>query len=528
MGAHDPGRQGALVTQEKAKLRKVLRRFDLVLFTACAIVSLDTVAFAAQAGAQVITWLLISLVLFLIPYGMLVAELGSAFPVEGGPYEWVKMSFGRLAGAVTAVLFWLTNTIWIGGTLAATAIATLNAFVAAKPLGTLGEIIAGLVFTWITVALAVIAFRYGKWAPNIGAVLKIAVVGLFTILFIVFLTQHGQPAGVSTPADLKPSVNGFLTLVGVLVFLWVGFELSTGASEEMHNPRRDVPQMIARSGIIAALMYGLAIVGIMLVIPKAALSGVSGFADAYKAVSGGLHSGPLDVVFGIMIILALAGSGSVWLQGCDRIQAIAALDGAAPSWMGRFAGFGTPITVNLMSGVIGSAFVLLVFLITHGSLARFFSLMIALAISSSALCYVLVFPSLIVLRRKYPHAHRPYRVPGGMAGAWGAALITEAFVLVTAVTLLWPGAINAWLGERYSIKTSWGVSRVFFESVTLSVFGAMVLLGVVFWAAGAAGRRRGLTGEAEFGAETATDASAGNSTELPLPGTRRRARGPWI
>jgi amino acid transporter len=401
-------------------------------------------------------------------------------------------------------LYWLTNTIWIGGTLAATAIATLNAFVVGKPLGTVGEIIVGLAFTWITVAFAVIALRYGKWAPNIGAFLKIAVVGLFTILFMVFLTQHGQPSGVSTPADLKPSVDGFLTVVGVLVFLWVGFELSTGASEEMHNPQRDVPRMIVGSGIIAALLYGLAIVGIILVISKAELSGVYGFADAYKAVSSDLHSRPLDVVFGIMIILALVGSGSVWLQGCDRIQAIAALDGAAPSWMGRFAGFGTPITVNLMSGVIGSAFVLFVFLITNGSLARFFSLMIALAISSSALCYVMVFPSLIVLRRKYPHAQRPYRVPCGIAGAWVAALITEAFVLVTVITLLWPGVINAWLGESYSIERSWGVSRVFFESVTLGVFVAMVLLGVVFWAVGAAGRRRGLTGEAGFDREAAT------------------------
>src|SRR5215469_5138969 len=95
---------GSLAIQEKAKLRRVLGRLDLVLFTACAIVGLDSVAFAAEAGAQAITWLVISLVVFLIPYGMLTAELGSAFPVEGGPYEWVKLSFGRLAGSVTAIL----------------------------------------------------------------------------------------------------------------------------------------------------------------------------------------------------------------------------------------------------------------------------------------------------------------------------------------------------------------------------------------------------------------------------------------
>jgi hypothetical protein len=76
---------GTLAVQEKSKLRQMLRRFDLVLFTACAIVGLDSVAAVSQAGAQAVTWLVISLVVFLIPYEMLVAELGSAFPVEGGP-----------------------------------------------------------------------------------------------------------------------------------------------------------------------------------------------------------------------------------------------------------------------------------------------------------------------------------------------------------------------------------------------------------------------------------------------------------
>src|SRR5215470_8301447 len=166
--------QGVLVSQEKAKLRKVLGRFDLVLFTACAIMGFDGVAAAAEAGAQAITWLVISLVVFLIPYGMLTAELGSTFPVEGGPYEWARMAFGRPAGAVTAVLYWLSNPIWIGGTLSATVIATLNAFVLSNPLGTAGEIIVGLVFTWITVGTAIIAFRYGKWGPNIGTFVKIA------------------------------------------------------------------------------------------------------------------------------------------------------------------------------------------------------------------------------------------------------------------------------------------------------------------------------------------------------------------
>src|SRR2546428_3862869 len=115
-----PAHAGTLVLQEKAKLRRVLGRLDLILFGACAIVGLDTVAFAASVGGQAITWLALSLVFFLIPYGLMMAELGSTFVVEGGPYEWVKMSFGRLPGSITAVLYWLSNPIWIGGALART------------------------------------------------------------------------------------------------------------------------------------------------------------------------------------------------------------------------------------------------------------------------------------------------------------------------------------------------------------------------------------------------------------------------
>ncbi len=495
MAAADVTYDGSLAIQEKAKLRRVLGRLDLVLFTACAIVGLDSVAYAAEAGAQAITWLVISLVVFLIPYGMLTAELGSAFPVEGGPYEWARMAFGRPAGAVTAILYWLSNPLWVGGTLSAATIASLNAFVLTKPMSTAWEIVVGLAFIWVTVAIAIIAFRIGKWGPNIGTFVKMAVVVIFTMLFISYLVKHGRPAGASTMGDLKPSLDGFLTAIGILVFLWVGFELSNGASEEMRNPKRDVPRMIVQSGVIAAVLYGLVIIGIILVIPSAKLSGVSGFVDAYTAVSSGvLHSHPLNVLFAVLVILTLVGSGSVWLEGADRTQAIAALDGAAPSWMGRFTSFGTPIAVNLSSGVVASVMCVLVLLVTKGSLASFFAVMLALTISSTTLSYIFIFPALTILRRKYPNADRPYRVPGGALGAWAAVIITELFVIVTVITLVWPGGINAMFGQSYSVEASWGVSRTFFEVVTLGSLLVMVALGLAFWRLGEQKRRAGLVG----------------------------------
>jgi amino acid transporter len=184
----------------------------------------------------------------------------------------------------------------------------------------------------------------------------------------------------------------------------------------------------------------------------------------------------------------------VWLEGADRTQAIAALDGAAPSWMGRFTSFGTPIAVNLSSGVVSSVVCVLVLIVTKGSLASFFAVMLALTISSTTLSYIFIFPALTILRRKYPGADRPYRVPGGTAGAWAAVVITELFVIVTVITLVWPGAINAVFGQSYSIEASWGVSRMFFEITTIGSLLVMVALGLVFWVLGERKRRAGVTG----------------------------------
>jgi amino acid transporter len=135
-----------------------------------------------------------------------------------------------------------------------------------------------------------------------------------------------------------------------------------------------------------------------------------------------------------------------------------------------------------------------VFVATSGKLASFFSIMLALTISSTAVDYVAIFPALLILRRRYPNTQRPYRVPGGTAGAWVVVIITELFVIVTAVTLLWPGAINNLFGQSYSIESAYSVSRPFFEWVTLGSMAAMIALGLVFWRLGERNRKAGLTG----------------------------------
>ena len=95
----------AELVAEKRKLKKSLFRFDLIFFTVSAILVLDTISQSSSYGAQAVFWLIVSGLTFLIPYGLITAELGAAFPTEGATYEWVRLAYGHFSGAVVGVLY---------------------------------------------------------------------------------------------------------------------------------------------------------------------------------------------------------------------------------------------------------------------------------------------------------------------------------------------------------------------------------------------------------------------------------------
>ena len=114
--------------QEKKKLRKHFARFDILFFLICTLVGVDTLGAVASNGPQAFTWLIFLAVLFFVPYALLTAELGAAFPEEGGPYIWTRLAFGRGIAAVNSLIYWISNPIWVGGTLGITALTAVEEF----------------------------------------------------------------------------------------------------------------------------------------------------------------------------------------------------------------------------------------------------------------------------------------------------------------------------------------------------------------------------------------------------------------
>src|SRR6202790_564265 len=113
---------------ERRKLQRHFGRFDILFFLVCTIVGVDTIASVASSGGEAFTWMIVFAVTFFVPQALLFAELGTAFPQEGGPYFWTRLAFGHLAGAVNNFLYWIPNPVWIGGTLPISCIAAIQVF----------------------------------------------------------------------------------------------------------------------------------------------------------------------------------------------------------------------------------------------------------------------------------------------------------------------------------------------------------------------------------------------------------------
>jgi glutamate:GABA antiporter len=477
--------------EERRKLQRHFGRFDIFFFLVCTIVGVDTIATVAQGGGQAFTWMMIFAVVFFVPQALLFAELGAAFPQEGGPYYWTRLAFGRLAGAVNNFLYWITNPVWIGGTLTITCIGVVEVFFNhGANVSTAVWFIIALAFVWLSIVAAITSFSVGKWLPTAGAFARFLLLGLFTVSVIIFAIKHGaQGLGAS---GYKPTSSGFVLLVGVLLFNFVGFELPNSAGEEMINPQRDVPFGIARSTVVSVALYALPVLGILVVLPASAVTNFSGFASAIQdvfTVYGGhvsaagaatLTGGGLILAdaMAVLFIVCLLTSGATWIMGSDRALAVSCYDGAGPRSLGVInARYGTPVRVNVFSGIVASAVVVLAHQITSGNAAKYFDAVLGVTISTTLISYLLIYPALWKLRRSHPETPRPFRMP------WYRPLTIVLMILVAIATvqLIAPGLGSSWFGSDFRPEGWTFGQRFTYLWTELTPVLIFIVIGALFW-----------------------------------------------
>ncbi|CAB4344377.1 MAG: amino acid permease [Actinobacteria bacterium] len=484
-GAHTEVTQLAL--EQEKKLVKSLRRSDVLLFIVAAVIALDTISTIASGGLEALFWGVFLVITFMIPSALIFAETGGAFPQEGGPYQWVKYAYGRLMGSVASMLYWITNPIWLGGTLVLVAHETFNTYVYDLSQNSVLDWTFKLGFVWLAIFLAVVSLKTGKIFVNIGAYAKLIVLVLLVATSFVYGLQNGIQ-GLSL-SEFSPTLAGFLGIAPVIMFAYVGFEAPSAASEEMFDAQHDTAPAIIRGSIIAMAAYLLPVISILLVIPADQVSSVSSFMGAVEtvfSVYGSLGSTMLTIT-ALLLVYALVNQGSAWMISTDRIQAMAAADGAFfGGYFGEFnRKLGTPLRVNILSGVTSSIFVIAATLLVEGSVATLFAIVLFCAISTLLVSYIIIIPSVVKLKRIYPDVPRAFSVPGGLTGFRILAGIVLFYITIGSIVALLPGVLENLLGLGYDYQEIWGSSAASVIGFTFGTFVVVIMLSVVGYFGGA-------------------------------------------
>ena len=143
-------------------------------------------------GLAWFSWWVITMTVFFIPYGLITAELGAAWPGEGGVYVWVREAFGPIWGSTAAWMYWINNAYWIPSVYLIFAGTFEQIFL--KTHSTWQEAGIAIALTWLTVVIGVVRLEVSKWVPNLGAVVKALIFLALGVLGLSALRARPRPA----------------------------------------------------------------------------------------------------------------------------------------------------------------------------------------------------------------------------------------------------------------------------------------------------------------------------------------------
>jgi len=371
----------------------------------------DIVSRSGYRGAILI--LLITPVIWSIPTALMVSELASALPNQGGYYVWVTRGMGRFWGFQEAWLS-LAGSVFDVALYPALFISYLGHFAPAVTAGGLG----------LAIGVALIAGS-AAWnlmgAKSVGdssVVTGIVMLAPFAVVTVYGVFRHGVSGGSAVP------LHNVDVLGGILVSMWnyMGWDYASTVANEVDRPQRTFPLATGCAVALVALSYVLPVGAVALTGLDANRWSTGGWADVARAVIPVGLAGPIAVVITIGGMLGAWGTLNAQMMQYSRLPAVMADDGLLPS----FFSLRHPKTGAPLAGILACAVAWML------CLGLSFVKLIVLDVLLTGLSLLLEFAALVALRIREPELPRPYRVPGGLAGAIGVGVLPLALLVLTA------------------------------------------------------------------------------------------------
>ena len=87
---------------------------SVILSVICVVFVVEAAAPVASIGNSQYFWWIFMMLLFLLPYGMIAAELGTTYVGDGGLYDWVNTAYPTTKwGARVAWYYWINFPLWM-------------------------------------------------------------------------------------------------------------------------------------------------------------------------------------------------------------------------------------------------------------------------------------------------------------------------------------------------------------------------------------------------------------------------------
>ncbi len=374
----------------------------------------DVVGSSGYLGAILI--LLVTPLVWSLPTALMVSELSSSIPEDGGYYRWVTRGMGRFWGFQEGWLS-LTGSIFdmaIYPTLFVSYLSRMApALVAGHRAILIGVVMIAACAAWNMLGACAVG--------RSSLAMTLLLLAPFAVLSVYAAMHAGGAADTAST-----TVRHVDILAGLLVAMWnyMGWDNSTTIADEVDRPQRTYPWAMAVGVILVALTY-------VVPIGAVALTGL----DPGKWTTGGWP----DVARALIpvslgrdgLALALTGAGMLGALGTlnaltlvySRLPAVMAEDGFLPSGLAKRTARTNAPWVSIL--VCASAWAL--------CLGLNFSKLVMLDVLLTGLSILLEFAALVALRIREPQLHRPYRVPGGLRGAVAIGLPPLALLILAVI-----------------------------------------------------------------------------------------------
>lgn len=374
-----------------------------------------------SSAAIVTIWIVSGVLSF---FGALAyAELGAMIPATGGQYVYLREAYGPLCAFVCAWTFMLA--VLSGGSawLAVTFSIYAGYFVPLTP--TTSKMMSiGLIAVLSVVNY--LGVREGAWVQRTFTGLKIA--ALLVLIGAAFWAPH--PTVVAKASDHSPvSFAGLGVGMAACLMAYNGWSYVSFVAGEVRDPQRN---------LLRSLVIGMAVVMVLYVFANLAYLKVMAIPEiaSTERVGADLATRTMGSIGGtfvsLTVLLSIIGAVNGCILTAARLPFAQARDGLFFAHFGEVhPRFQTPAVAILWGGLWT------VILVLTGSYETLYSY----SILAAWIFYTLSVAAVFVLRRKLPHAVRPYRMWGYPFTLWFFLAVSVWFVMNAFAAQPWPSSM---------------------------------------------------------------------------------------